>query len=80
MVFRQILSTSMISLFKSSISCPHSILNKTHEIKLIAITLEGKVIPSILKDFLARDMMLIQINNKLRHFNKGEHDAGHNRA
>ena len=46
--------------------------------KLIAIILEGKVISSILKDFLARHVMLIQINNRSRDFNKGEHDAGHN--
>ena len=46
--------------------------------KLIAITLEGKVVSSILKDFLAWHMMLIQINNRSRDFNKGEHDAGHN--
>ena len=70
----------MISSFESSISCPHSILDTTHKMKLIAITLKGKVIPLILKDFLARHVMLIQINNRSRDFNKGEHDAGHNRA
>ena len=68
------------SSFESSISCTCSILDTTLEKKLIAITLEGKMISSILKDFLARHMMLIQINNRLRDCNKGEHDAGHNRA
>ena len=77
---RQILSASMISSFESSISCPCSILDTTYKMKLITITLEGKVISSILKDFLARYVMLIQINNRSRDFNKGEHNAGHNRA
>ena len=35
---------------------------------------------SILKDFLARHVMLIQINNRSRDCNKGERDAGHNRV
>ena len=70
----------MISSFESSISCPHLIFDATLEMKLIAITREGKVISSILKDFLARHVMLIQINNRSRDFKKGEHDAGHNRG
>ena len=77
---RQILSASVISSFESSISCTCSILDTTLEMKLIAITLEGQMISSILKDFLARHVMLIQINNRSRDCNKGEHDAGHNRA
>ena len=48
--------------------------------KLIAITLEGKMLSSILKDFLAQHVMLILINNRSRDCNKGEHNAGHNRA
>ena len=70
----------MISSFESSISCTCSILDTTLETKLIAITLEGKMVFSILKDFLTRHVMLIQINNRSRDLNKGEHDAGHNRA
>ena len=77
---REILSASVISSFESSISCTCSILDTTLETKLIAITLEGKMISSILKDFLARHVMLIQINNRSRDCNIGEHDAGHNRA
>ena len=76
---RQILSASVISSFESSISCTCSILDKTLETKLIAITLEGKMIYSILKDFLARHVILIQINNRSCDCNKGQHDAGHNR-
>ena len=41
-----------------------SILDTTLETKLIAITLEGKMLSSILKDFLTRHVMLIQINNR----------------
>ena len=69
----------MISSFENSISCPHLILNTTHNMKLIAITVEGKVISWISKDFLARHVMLIQINDRSHDFNKGEHNAGHNR-
>ena len=68
----------MISSFESSIYCPHSILNTTHNMKLIAIAVEGKVTSWILKDFLAQHVMLIQINNRSHDFNKGEHNAGHN--
>ena len=46
----------------------------------MAIILEGKTISSILKDFLAWHVLLIQINNRSRDFNKEEHDAGHDRA
>ena len=46
----------------------------------MAILPEGKVVFSILKDFLAWHVPLIQINNRSRDFNKGEHDAGHDRA
>ena len=77
---RQILSALMISSFESSISYPHLILDIRLEMKLIAITREGKVISLILKDFLARHVMLIQINNRSRDFNKREYDAGNNRA
>ena len=41
----------------------------------MAITREGKVTPSILKDFLVWHMMLIKINNRSRDYNKGEQDA-----
>ena len=46
----------------------------------MAIILEGKAISSILKDFLAWHVLPIQINNRSHDFNKGEHDAGHDRA
>ena len=71
---------SVISSFESFISCTCSILDTTLETKLIAITLEGQMISSILKDFLARHVMLIQISNRSCDCNKGEHNAGHNRA
>ena len=48
--------------------------------KPMAIILEGKVMSSILKDFLAWHVPAIQINNRSRDFNKGEHDAGHDQA
>ena len=64
----------MISSSESSNSCTCSILDTTLEIlletKLIAITLEGKMISLISKDFLARHVMLIQINNRLGDCNK----------
>ena len=46
----------------------------------MAILLEGKVVSSILKDFLVWHVPPIQINNRSRDFNKEEHDAGHNQA
>ena len=61
---RQILFASIISSFESSISCPCSILDTTYEMKLIAITLEEKVLSSILKDFFAWHVMLIQKNKQ----------------
>ena len=47
----------------------------------MTILLEGKAISLILilKDFLDWHVLLIQIN-RLCDFNKGEHDAGHDRA
>ena len=68
---RQILSFSKISLLQSSISYPYSMLDTTHEWKTMAITIQGKVISSIFKDFLAWHVMLIQINNRPHDFNKG---------
>ena len=57
-------------------------LDTTRERKTMVITLEGKVISSIFKGFLAWHVMLIQINNRSRDFNKDnttlgviEHDA-----
>ena len=52
-------------------------LDTTCEMKPMVIILEGKAISSILKGFLAWHVLLIQINNRLRDFNKGEHDVGH---
>ena len=46
----------------------------------MAIIVEGKAKSSIFKDFLAWHVMPIQINSRLRDFNKGDHDAGHDRA
>ena len=48
--------------------------------KPMAIILEGKVVSSILKDFLAWHVLLIKINNRSRDFNKGEYDAVHDQA
>ena len=78
-LYRQILSSLAIYSLQSLVSCPYSILNTTHEMKPIAIILEGKPISSILKDFLAWHVLPIQINNRSRDFNKGELDAGHDR-
>ena len=76
---REILSFSAISLLQSLISCPYSILDTTRKMKPMAIILEGKAI-SFLKDFLAWHVLPIQINNRSRDFNKGEHNAGHDQA
>ena len=46
----------------------------------MAIILEGKAISSILKDFLSWHVPPIQIINRLRDFNKAEHDTVHDRA
>ena len=45
-------------------------LDTTHERKTMVITPEGKGISSIFKDLLAWHVMLIQINNRSRDFNK----------
>ena len=70
----------MIFLLESSVSYTCLILDKTLETKLIAITLEGKMISLILKDFLAWYVILIQINNRSCDCNKREHNAGHNQC
>ena len=79
-IYRQILSSSVISSLQSFISCPYLILDKSLKMKPMAIILEEKATSSISKDFLAWDMMVIQINNISHNFNKRDYDARHDQA
>ena len=49
-----------------------------HETELTAVTHVGYKIHSTTKIFFVWHVILIQINNRLRDCNKGEHDAGQN--